>query len=208
MNQTLHFLVIFANLIILFCSCNYGVNNAQPRPNPANNNIEKSTPGPSINNDTVRTNEVRTVDNNLIFSLVLSENVPIDSITFVNQNTIKFDNYPALDKLTGVSPETIKNFIEINKDSVKIRNSFDVYAKIKLIELDDSIEKTIKKIQAKIPKSQGFVLFTRVGSNADTSQKLVYFEWYNLDGTIKKQFCLFIYDREKNSLERKYFDLN
>lgn len=124
------------------------------------------------------------------YATLLKHYLSIDSLVFVGQNTIQFADVDQLRQLTGVSQETLDDFVEKNKNSEKLRKRFDVYAKISMIEVDESIEKTVDLIEKDNPDSEGLILMSRIGSSPDNSETLIYMEHYDLSNNVTKQFCL------------------
>ena len=91
-------------LVILFCSCSNG-DNQNVDSIRTNSSIEtvKKSPTPFTNQENARFSDNPYRSDNYIYSLVLSYEVPVDSLTFVNQETIKFDNVQSLNKLSQQS---------------------------------------------------------------------------------------------------------
>lgn len=182
------------SVFLIFYSCGDEARNMHD--NSGGNNVN-TTPTPLNKIGKIVSEEEREGWEIGSYSTLLKNYVPIDSLVFVGEKTIRLEDLSILNDLTNVSQETINNFIEKNKTSKKIKKHFDVYAKIDLIKVSDSIDVTLKLIKEKYPKSEGIILLSKIGTNNDSSQTLIYMEHYDLSGDINKQFCITSEDNGK-----------
>ncbi|MBS1795277.1 MAG: hypothetical protein JSS81_15580 [Acidobacteria bacterium] len=131
------------------------------------------------------------------YNRLLQQIVSIDSTVFIGDQTIAPPDSDALSALTDVDRETIDDFIEKNKTSNKLTGYFDVYAKVELFEVRDSVEAALQNIKIRFPKSAGLIRLSAIGTNGDRSQTLIYVEIYDLSGRVKKQFGVIRSDADR-----------
>lgn len=135
-------------------------------------------------------NDVRRSWERGTYSTVLKHLVPIDSLIFVSDRTINISSEPMREISSRLSKETIDDFILSNRGSKRVEDRFDVYADIRLVNLDQPIDQELEALHRSYPNTTGVVQFSGVGLNSDATEALIYVEFAKMNRKSNKRFYI------------------
>lgn len=171
----------------------------------------------ACDNSTTKSSNVTNENCYDIYSIILKDNFAdyskIALGNFTNYSDIFFDNeiFPFNDlthALTNLQLETYNSFVEQNKTSDSLQNKFNLDKEILLIGksvIDDMFKKTDfwDEYYTLYPNTQGFLTFSRIGYNNDSTQALVYYGNRQGDTTGAGFYVIFIKSDGKWTLDQK-----
>ena len=91
-----------------------------------------------------------------------------------------------------ISKELIKNFEEVNQESEKLLNKYDVKALVESISGSQSLEELFSRTQKQRPKTKAIVGFSKIGFDPNMSRAIIYLEYFSAEKKLQKFYFLIL----------------
>ncbi len=173
-----------------------------------NNAVTLSVTPPSMNpSPTPAGNQIQLSPKYITRSVqetVLKKFTPIDGMTLIGSRTIPI---PRSELLEQFPSDLVQSLQDRNKATAEVVGPFDVYAKIKTVNVNGKLNDFLTRSEKQFPGAIGLVLFSSVGFTRIPNETLVYVEFYKFDGSQQSFFLFSKYDAADNQLEHKWTEI-
>jgi hypothetical protein len=129
------------------------------------------------------------------YSSVLQHLVEPDALVYISRTTVGVPDIGTLDD--KINSDTIQDFIEANTAQTQLRNKFDVYSDVKVVDVENPADFLEEKRRDGIA-GVGLLLMSRVGLNDRGTEAVIYVEHYQPQGGIDRIFCTVLRDAVKS----------
>ncbi len=135
---------------------------------------------------------------------VLKKFTPIDGTTLVGSRTIPV---PRSELLKQFQSDLVLSLQDRNKAPAEVVGPFDVYAKIKTVNVNGRLNDFLTRSEKQFPGAIGLVLFSSVGFTRTPNETLVYVDFYKFDGSHQSYFLFSKYNAADNRLEHEWTEI-